>query len=248
MAFPSEWDSLTAPDHFWFQWRLRAALAQVRAAGIPGDRPLRVLEIGSGTGVLRDQIEGATSWVVDMADLRLAALESARPGRGRRLYYDVSDLHPDLVDSYDVVVLFDVLEHVAQTGPFVASVVRHLKPGGHLLVNVPAIQGLYSDYDRAAGHVRRYDRRRLEAEFDGTGLVVRATCYWGLSLVPLLLARKLLVQPSRVASVIRAGFVPPGPLAHKALQALMGIETRLFRRPFVGSSLLLVGARPSATV
>jgi SAM-dependent methyltransferase len=244
VGFPDEWYALSTPDHFWFRWRLAAALGQVRRVGIPTDAPLRVLEVGGGTGVLRTQLEGATRWTVDVTDLNLAALRAAARGRGRTLYYDVFEDRPAFHEAYDVVVLFDVLEHVEPTGPFVRAVLGHVRKGGHLLVNVPARRALWSAYDVAAGHVRRYDRASLAAEFHGTGLEVLDVRYWGLSLVPLLMARRLALAGGRSAGeIIRTGFRPPGRFSHAVLAALMHAETAVTARPPLGTSLLLAGRR-----
>ncbi len=242
VPFPAEWYGLSGPGHFWFEWRLAAALAQVRDAGLSTAAPLRALEVGAGTGVLRDQLEAHTSWVVDIADLCFEALREAAPGRGRHLYYDVADERAGLLGAYDVVVLFDVLEHVADTGGFLSAVVHHLRPGGHLLVNVPALPCLFGDYDRAAGHLRRYDAGALRSEFGGVDIEVLDVRFWGLCLVPLLLARRLLVRGGR-GSTIRAGFRPPGAIGHSLLKALMRCETPILRRPPLGSSLLLCARR-----
>jgi hypothetical protein len=123
-------------------------------------------------------------------------------------------------------------------------VLRHLKPGGHLLINVPALQDLFSAYDVAAGHVRRYDRDSLVAEFAGHDLRVLDVRYWGLSLVPLLFLRKLVLRGSLPAEqTIRSGFRPPGHLTNLLLRSLMRIETALLVRPPLGTSLLLCGRR-----
>ena len=244
VAFPDEWYELSGPDHFWFRWRLAAALAQIRRAGIRTDKALRVLEVGGGTGVLRAQLEHATEWVVDLTDLNLAALRSAARGKGRTLYYDVFEERPEFAEAYDVVVLFDVLEHVEPSAPFVRAVLRHLRKGGHLLVNVPALSALFSAYDVAAGHVRRYQRGSLAGEFRGTDLEVVDVRYWGLSLVPLLLARRLaLTGRGSAADTIRAGFRPPGRWTNAALCGLMRVETSLFERPPLGTSVLLAGRK-----
>jgi SAM-dependent methyltransferase len=244
VRFPDAWYRLTQPSHFWFQWRLAAAIRQIRDIALPTDRPLKVLEIGGGTGVLRDQLESCTSWIVDMTELNLEAVRAARPGRGRNLYYDILEQRPAFVEAYDVVVLFDVLEHIEEPVPFLRAVLRHLKREGHLLVNVPALNGLLSAYDRAARHFRRYDKRSLRADFAGTDLVVRDLRYWGLTLVPLLMARKLAVRGDASSSAtIRKGFQPPGRLTHAALRALMRVETTACRRPPLGTSLLMAGRK-----
>lgn len=241
-AFPEEWYDLSSPDHFWFQWRLFAMLKVARDAGVSLDRPLRVLDIGAGGGALRDQLEACTPWVVDIADLNMVALEHARGGRGRTLCYDVLQPDESLLGSYDAVLLFDVLEHIPDTLPFVRSVLRHLKPGGHLLLNVPASQRLYGPYDVAAGHVRRYHRATLAAEFRETGLEILQTRYWGMLLVPVVVARNLFVRGSGTANAsVRHGFEPPSPLADRVLRGLFRLETAVIDRPPFGSSLLLAG-------
>jgi SAM-dependent methyltransferase len=178
VGFPGDWYDLNSADHFWFQWRIEAALRQFRDRGLATTAPLRVLDVGGGRGVLRDQIEARTSWIVDLVELNQAALASAAPGRGRHLYYDVRDVRPDLLGSYDAAILYDVIEHVEQPRALLDAVARHLKPGGLLLLNVPALQSLFSAFDVAAGHYRRYDRRTLTAELAGWEILDLR--YWGL--------------------------------------------------------------------
>ena len=242
--FPEQWYELSRPDHFWFQWRLAAALRQIADVGIALDRPLRVLDVGAGGGALRDQLEGATSWTIDVADLNAAALARVRDGRGRTLCYDV--LHPrsELLAAYDVVLLFDVLEHIDDARLFLEATLGHVKPGGVLLLNVPACQLLYGAYDVAAGHLRRYGKATLAAELRGTDGEVVDMRYWGLLMVPLLLLRRWTVRRGEsLGDCVRQGFEPPGPLAHALLRAAARIETALLHRPPLGSSLLLAARR-----
>jgi SAM-dependent methyltransferase len=242
--FPDEWYGLAHPRHFWFRWRLAATLSLGREVGLETEAPLRALEVGSGSGVLRDQLEAATRWSIDITDLNLEALRLSGPGRGRRLYYDVCEARHGLVGAYDVVLAFDVLEHVAETARFLRALIAHLRPGGVLLLNVPALPALVSAYDVAAGHHRRYRARSLAAELDGQDARVERVRHWGLSLVPLLALRKLVLGRHRPGDrTIRTGFRPPGALAHAALTALMRAETALWLRPPLGTSLLLAARR-----
>jgi 2-polyprenyl-3-methyl-5-hydroxy-6-metoxy-1,4-benzoquinol methylase len=241
-GFPGDWYDLNSADHFWFQWRMQAALQQWRACGLPLDRPLRVLDVGGGRGVVRDQVEAATAWTVDLVELNLAALASAGPGRGRHLYYDVRDQAAELLGRYDVAILFDVIEHLEEPLPLLQAVGRHLRPDGHLLVNVPALQALFSAFDVASGHFRRYHRASLRAELAGEGWQLVDQRFWGLTLVPLLALRKALLR-SPTAETIRRGFGPPSRLAHASLRALMKAETALLAQPPVGASLLMVARR-----
>ncbi len=244
-----EWYDYASEEHFWFQWRFAAVRRLLEDLGVSIEAPARALDVGCGTGVLLSQLEALTTWVVDGADLNLRALRAASSGRGSIRYYDVEERRPAYLDSYDVITCSDVIEHIEDPTPFLDAVVAHLKPGGLLLLSVPALPGLHSAYDEAAGHVRRYTRASLSAECDGLDLEVIETRYWGLSMVPLLALRKLWVQrPGEGASVLRDGFVPPGRIAHAALRSVMRVETRLLRRPALGSSVMLAARRRPAPI
>jgi SAM-dependent methyltransferase len=241
-AFPDDWYDLSSAGHFWFRWRLAALLGALRGAGADLAAPGRVLDVGCGSGVLAGQLEQATAWTVDGTDLNMAALERCAPRRGRTFYYDVTAERPELLDGYDAVLLCDVLEHLPEPAVLVRSALRHLRVGGLLVVNVPALPSLASGYDEAAGHLRRYTTASLAAELEGHGLAQRALRYWGLALVPLLAVRKALLGRAG-PDTIRRGFRPPFALANSALIGLMHLETSLLREPPVGTSVLYVGTR-----
>jgi SAM-dependent methyltransferase len=236
--FPDDWYAFADASHFWMQWRLAVTLQLCGRVGVPQDRPLRALDIGGGAGGFRSQLESRTSWSVDMTDLNLPALRMAKPARGRTLYYDVAQPSRELAGSYDVCFLFDVIEHVPEPRALLAAGLAHLRPGGHLFVNVPALQSLFSAYDVAAGHLRRYSRRTLGAELAGLSGAPTAIRYWGLGLVPLLALRRLVAGQRPNTNTIRAGFEPPNQLADRALKALMQAELRLVRDPPIGTSVM----------
>jgi SAM-dependent methyltransferase len=237
--FPSEWYDLNAESHFWFHWRFEAVQHLLTALTIDRSAGARALDVGCGTGTLRDQLERHTAWTVDGVDLNRNALARTRSGRGRVFLYDIFEERQEFMAAYDYVFLFDVLEHIRATGDFVGCILRHLKPGGMLIVNVPAVEWLRSEYDSAAGHFRRYTPRTLREEFRGRPVRIEAVRYWGCSLVPLLVARKLMMRGrTDTGEIIRAGFRPPNRLLNRALSALSRVETTLLPRPPIGTSLL----------
>jgi SAM-dependent methyltransferase len=172
----------------------------------------------------------------------MQALERCSARRGRTLYYDIAEERAGLLGRYDVVVLFDVLEHLAEPRELLRSALLHLKVGGLLLVNVPALPALTSAYDRAAGHLRRYTARSLAGELDRLGLQAQVLRYWGLSLVPLLAARKVVLARGGPRTIDR-GFRPPLAGVNAALVRLMRLETGLLRAPPLGTSVMYAGVK-----
>ena len=242
--FSREWFDLSRAEHFWFAWRLRAALALASDHGLPFGRELAALDVGCGTGILRSQLEAATAWRIDGADLDLDALERNPAGRGSVFLYDVTERRERFREAYDLILMFDVLEHIAPTARFLEAVTQHLRPGGYLLLNVPALPSLFGRYDVAAGHHRRYARASLLAELTPLPLEPLETRYWGLSLIPLAAARKLLLGlGAEDEHTIERGFEPPGRLIHAGLKGLMALETGILRRPPLGASLLLLARK-----
>ena len=236
--FPDDWYAFADATHFWMQWRLAVTLQLCERLGIGRDGALRALDIGGGAGRFRDQLESHTKWAVDITDLNLPALRMAGPARGHTLYYDVRQPNRSLAASYDICFLFDVIEHVSEPQALLAAALEHLRPGGHLFVNVPALQSFFSAYDVAAGHLRRYSRRTIATELsrlDGKPVAIR---YWGLSLVPLLALRRIIAGRRPSADTIRSGFQPPNRLADHALKSIMRTELRLVQNPPIGTSVM----------
>lgn len=245
-TFAGEWYEFATESHFWFQWRLAVLLRSLKRLGLSLEEKLNVLEVGCGTGALRDQLESATNWTVHGTDLDKSALLRVKPARGRTMYYDITEEREPYLEAYDIVILFDVLEHIQDTRPFLNSLLRHLKPQGLLLINVPALQNLYSNYDEIVGHVRRYDKKTLSEEFRSLNLKIEELCYWGFSLVPVLALRKLVLgmfAKQTQARKIECGINPPTPLIHGILRMIMRVETGVLTKPPIGTSLLMVGRK-----
>jgi len=243
VSMADEWFEYATTDHFWMQRRHRLLARVLRRSGV---QIQRALEIGCGHGVAREMLERDFDFPVDGCDLNQMALEMAKPGKGRLFVYDILDQAASLLGRYDTVFLLDVIEHVPDDGAFVAAASRHLRAGGLLVVNVPANSWLTSDYDRVAGHLRRYSPRRLRRLFDACGMETQGVWQWGLSMVPLLLLRKAPLSPTNTngAATIRRGFVPPNRMARLLLHTLKNMETALpFPMP-LGTSIVACARLP----
>lgn len=238
-TFVEQWYELAGPAHFWMVWRLKAFLNQARSLQINLQQPLHGMEVGCGHGVFRAQIEQKTAWTVDGAELDLSSLKRIEKGRGRLFFYDILEKRDQFKNKYDFLFLFDVLEHIEHTQDFLDACLFMLKKDGWLFVNVPAIQKLFSPYDIAAGHFRRYSTDSLTAEFNRDKFKLLDVRYWGFSLVPVLQVRRLTLKYNADHSaIIRSGFKPPNVAINAAFKGLMSLETALIKRPPLGTSVL----------
>jgi SAM-dependent methyltransferase len=237
--FPSVWYRADHLSHFWFCWRILAFRKLLERQAIPVAEPLRAFDVGCGLGVVRQQIEGLTSWIVDGADLNEYALVNQLPSKGRTFLYDVRNERAELLGNYDIIMAFDVLEHLDDAAGFLKALYRHLKPGGWLVVNVPALMFLFSRYDSFQGHKRRYTRTNLRAKVEAAGFRSLEARYWGLSLVPIALVRKVVlsVEGNRDRAM-KTGFEPPAAWINGMLKLLMQVEMALLASPPAGTSVM----------
>jgi SAM-dependent methyltransferase len=133
----------------------------------------RVLELGSGAGfVVRNYIDRVERvFAVDINPELLSALERASPpGKVNTACVDLrGDWHVLAGVKADVIIALDVLEHFEDDRAFVEKLVRHLNPGGKVVIKVPAQSRLYGEIDRASGHFRRYDAPELRRLMESLG-------------------------------------------------------------------------------
>lgn len=81
-------------------------------------------------------------------------------------------------NTYDCIVMINVLEHIEDDLAAIRECQRIMKPGGFLLVLVPALPFLYSELDRLAGHFRRYRREELRSVLSNGGFTIRKIRYF----------------------------------------------------------------------
>ncbi|MBM3673539.1 MAG: glycosyltransferase [Actinobacteria bacterium] len=130
-----------------------------------------LLEIGAGHGELTERLQ-RNGRIVTATDLSKRCVEELEERFSA--YPNVQVRHADVADlgeghQYSTVILVNVLEHIDDDERALAEVRSLLEPGGRLCVFVPAFEGLYSDFDRRIGHLRRYRRSQLVSAFDRAG-------------------------------------------------------------------------------
>jgi SAM-dependent methyltransferase len=226
--------------HWW--WRSREALVLALIARLTRPVfPARILDVGCGDGLFFEKL--AAFGRVDglEPDPTLVSDPRWRPRiRVGRLDGEFRGTH-----DYDVLLMLDVLEHIADDGAALAAARSALRPGGALLITVPALRWLWSRHDEANAHHRRYGLRELRSRLTEAGFVVESIRYFFCwTVLPLLVRRGL--SPAGGQTDGYAVAIPPGPV-NRALEALSRCEHaagRLISWP-VGSSLLAVARNPA---
>jgi SAM-dependent methyltransferase len=153
---------------------------------LPFARPgIRALDLGSGTGVFTAELAGAGARAVG-AEVAQAALERARSTYPELAFQLVPIDGPLPFDdsSFDLVWASEVIEHVADTGPWLSEVRRVMAPGGHLLITTPshgrlrlAVGGIERYSEPLGDHLHLYSQaslRSLLEEFGFDEVSVRA--------------------------------------------------------------------------
>lgn len=237
--FTNKWYEIALPDHFWMQWRFLVFERFLKWIGISVKEQISVLEIGCGIGIFLRQMEQNTDWKIDGVDINIEALKNSVAERSRLFFYDVMEERAEFKQAYDIVILMDVLEHIEKPAEFLKACFSHLRPGGAFIVNIPAVQSMYSVYDEVMGHLRRYDREKLLKELDAISSSKIITAYWGITLLPMLFLRKLFISKNASKdNIVKKGFQPPGRFSHAILKFLMRLELLFLKKPPIGTSLM----------
>jgi 2-polyprenyl-3-methyl-5-hydroxy-6-metoxy-1,4-benzoquinol methylase len=151
-------------DSFAVAVRWKAYVRNVLSPYIVGS----VLEVGAGTGSFTEALQTCeySEWWALEPDSRLAAQMHQRQSAGdiraaiRLMVGTERELSTNM--RFDTILYLDVLEHIMDDRGEVARAARRLRAGGRLIILAPAFQFLYSPFDQAIGHFRRYTRRTLE--------------------------------------------------------------------------------------
>jgi SAM-dependent methyltransferase len=223
-AFYQTYYAASRAGHWWFAGR--AALVE-RLLQVYGIEPAPVVDLGGGA---------LTVFPESFPTVRMDA--EFLPGEDLFVQADAGRL-PFAPASFQGAGLFDLLEHTERPGPLLQEVRRVLRPGGFLVVTVPAHRWLWSWHDELVGHYHRYELSELTRLLEREGFAVAWSNYFYRFLVPAALARK--VFPSGVDQFR----LPPAPLnrllARVAQRSALGV---LGRRQRLGLTAIALAQRP----
>ncbi|MEM1376670.1 MAG: class I SAM-dependent methyltransferase [Pseudomonadota bacterium] len=174
--------------HWWFSGRRAVSEEVIRALGL--ESGARILEVGSGTGGNYEMLSkyGKVT-AVEMED---AARQIAQEKYGiETMSGFLPNNLPELGENYDLICMFDVLEHVEQDAESLEVLRGLLAADGRILITVPAHQWLWSRHDVHLHHFRRYARPELRDKLTAAGLTVDKLTFTNMTMFPAAIAARV---------------------------------------------------------
>lgn len=235
--------------HWWFVGR-RGVVHDMVLRSNP-DRRCRILEMGCSAGQLIRQLNDDGYRDVQGIDISEGAIDLCRRAGIAARVMDAQQLDfPDA--SFDLVTASDILEHLADEQRALREWRRVLRPGGLLMVFVPAFRFLWTAHDVANKHYRRYRLSELTSRLQEGGFEIQRKSYWNaLLFAPIAAVRgtRRLLTGGRLPVDGGQGdlFVPFAPV-NFALLTLLRLENRMFGLGVnwpVGVSAMAVARKPA---
>jgi SAM-dependent methyltransferase len=199
-----------------------------------------VMDVGCGPGIFLGSLQGKP--------VNARGIEKGSPVVKPGLE-SIIDIDRDLFDldehtrhNIKVVVLLDVIEHIADRRQFLQQIYREIPNCDHLLITVPARMEVWSDFDKDWGHFLRYDRPGLAGELRGSGFIVNRMSYYFQWTYLVMLGMKWMgiKRGSDFQSPTRNRVLA---FCHRLLGALTRLESRLMPGFIPGSTIVCVATR-----
>lgn len=231
-------------DRMWFYRSLHGHLHRVLAQRL-GSGAHDVLDAGCGSGgLIRYLQDRAPAWRITGIDLSPLAARLARSrSRGAVVEGSVTAL-PFEDRSFDAIVAADVLYELEEPAAALREFRRCLRPGGWVVVNLPAYRWLWSYHDVAVHSKHRFVRREVAGLLQEGGFAVELNTHWNALPFPLIVAKRKLFARAGDTSDVKL-YPAPIEAVFRGLMALEHAWLRLGGRWAWGCSILAVGRTPS---
>jgi SAM-dependent methyltransferase len=240
--------------HFWFQARNQIIHTLMEKELETLSDGYTVLEVGCGTGnVLRMlEIDCKEGVVIGMDLFHDGLLFAQKRVHCGLLQADLNQ--PPFRTGLDIIGMFDVLEHISEDQVVLNNIFQLIKPGGKLILTVPAFQRLFSYFDQASCHIRRYEYVELNEKLAKAGFTVEYMTFYMMITYPIIWLRRIGSRKMdqaideinmREQALAELKIIP---VVNEILLALLDLEARWVgkrRRLPVGTSLVAVACKPT---
>jgi len=229
-------------NSFWFSHRLEC-LKKV----IPSSSIETTIDIGGGNGEFSKYLQSIGIETLLLEPGVRGAINANENGIENIINGSLMDA--GFIDSaFHSAVLLDVLEHIECDEKFLAEIFRILKPGGKLILTVPAFQFLFSSFDKEVGHYRRYTLNNLSKKLSDTGFTMDYKTYFFSFLpLPIVIGRLLINRFKSKRNRKSTGHINKYSVLGRLFRFLLFPEKLIIKRkikiPF-GSSCLVVVHKP----
>ncbi|GAA0324841.1 class I SAM-dependent methyltransferase [Sphingomonas oligophenolica] len=238
------YDRMAAHDstHWWYTAR-RDILADylAREGNLPANA--RILEIGCGTGHNLPML--AAFGTIDAIEIDPAARAIASERLGKPVSAAPLPVLPGVErGAYDLIAVLDVVEHIEDDVAALKAMGACLKPGGKILITVPAHQWMWSAHDVVNHHHRRYSKPSLRKAIRAAGLEPAKLSYFNSLLFPLAAAARL---AGRLTGRDDSDDSPPPPVVNALFEAIFRLERHLVGRVPLSPGVSIITLASPAT-
>lgn len=235
--------------HFWHTGRKEIIYQILRKTMTKDFKDLKMIELGCGNGNVLEYLhqQGIN---IEGSDLFLGALKFCQQITNVPLY-QINALRTPFRDaSYDIIGLFDLLEHIKNDAELLKEAYRICKPQGRIILTVPAHQHLWSYFDVLSHHQRRYCKKELVNKLEKAGFQIEKISFYMFFLFPIYwVFRKINLFRKGNKNLLASQLLElkPIPLLNRFFLTLLRFEKKLITHGNLpwGASLICVAQKQS---
>jgi 2-polyprenyl-3-methyl-5-hydroxy-6-metoxy-1,4-benzoquinol methylase len=168
-------------EHWWFKARREILSSVFGSLALPADA--EILEIGCGTGGNLAML--GTFGHVSGIEMREEAVQYARNTTGLDVSVGYLPDNIHIKQKFDLICMLDVVEHIEDDKQALSALNSMLKPGGRVVITVPAYQWLFGKHDKLLHHFRRYSRKSLRKLMGESNIEIAKISYFNTLLLPI---------------------------------------------------------------